>query len=107
VNWDPRQQIRTDLRTAIAQRDAVRASVLRTTLAALANAEAVDTSTVAPGATDVVRRELDAAAIRQVLEGEHAEAMDAALLERFGRRTEAGQLRRQAGEILRYLAVAS
>ncbi|MGH8890194.1 MAG: hypothetical protein ACRDV3_10640 [Acidothermaceae bacterium] len=107
MSWDPRRQIRDDLRAAIAQRDAVRVSVLRTTLAALANAEAVDAPTVPPGATEVARRELDAAAIRSVIEGEHAEAMDAAaLLDRFGRRAEAAQLRRQAGEILRYLPAA-
>lgn len=107
MSWDPRQQIRADLRTAIAQRDAVRASVLRTTLAALANAEAVDASTVAPGMTEAARRELDESAIRSVIEGEHTEAMDAvALLERFGRRTEAAQLRRQADEILCYLAAS-
>lgn len=96
--------MRADLRDAIKQRDVARASVLRTTLAALANAEAVDASTVGSGVTEAARRELDTVAIRKVIEGEHAEAMDAAaLLDRFGRRAEAAELRNQAGEILRYL----
>ncbi len=100
-------RIRADLRTAIAARDAVRASVLRTTLAALANAEAVDVRDAPAGTSEAPRRELDDAAARAVIEAEHAEAIDAAaLLTRFGRRAEAAELRRKAGELLRYLDAA-
>jgi uncharacterized protein YqeY len=107
VKSDVRARIRADLRTAIAERDAVRVSMLRTTLAALSNAEAVDPADVPAGITEAPRRELDSAAIRTVLEAEHAEAIDAAaLLARVGRRAEANELRANAAELLRYLDAA-
>ena len=82
--------------------------MLRTTLAALDNAEAIDPDSVSGGGTEVPRQELGEAEVRRVLADEHAEAMDAAaLLDRFGRRAEAAELRRKAHELLHYLEMAS
>lgn len=67
-----RERMQADLVLAIKAGDRTRVSVLRTALAALANAEAVvdphqSSTPAAFGTTEVPRRELDEAEVRRVL----------------------------------------
>ena len=67
-----RDRMQADLRTAMKARDSVRVSVLRSALAALANAEAVvpghqSSTPEAFGTTEVPRRELSEADEHQIL----------------------------------------
>jgi uncharacterized protein len=76
-----RQQMQTDLFAAIKKRDAARVSVLRTTLAAIANAEAVDPSVPRPKAglfADVERKKLSRGEIRGIVAREREELFTAA-----------------------------
>jgi len=73
VSADLRERLEADLRAAIREQQAARISVLRTTLAALSNAEAVDPSTFPPSVTEVPRRELDDGEIRSIVERERDE----------------------------------
>jgi hypothetical protein len=75
-----RARLQDDLRDAMKARDKVRVGVLRATLGAIANGEAVPTD--APpnvpgrpeaGATEVPRRDLDEGAVRAIIAGEIAE----------------------------------
>ena len=73
-----RRRLAADLRVAIEQRDGLRLSVLRTTLSALSNAEAVDPDSYSPdnhrvGGTEVPRRVLADDEIRSVVERERDE----------------------------------
>ena len=100
--------MQSDLKLAMSARDRTAVAVLRTTLAALANAEAVsaDGSRPAVGAfaNEVSRRELDDAAIRRVIEGERAElAASADEYDAVGQRDEATALRQQLAVLDRYL----
>ena len=81
--------MQADLRTAMKARDSARVAVLRTTLAALANAEAVDTThTSVPVrglyATEAERRELTDDDIRGVIAAERDELRAAAADMRAG-----------------------
>lgn len=112
-----REQLRADLKTAMKARDAATVSALRTTLAALDNAEAVvvsDASTRVSGAiagaqsgvgsTEVSRRVLSLAEMRAILETQVAERVSAAAdYQRLGRDDESERLRQEADVVRRYL----
>jgi len=68
-----RDGLQADLQVALANRDGLRLSVLRTTLSALSNAEAVDPADHAPGVSEVPRRVLADEEIRSVVERERDE----------------------------------
>ena len=76
--------MQADLREAMKARDSSRVAVLRATLGALANAEAVEpltgpiSLTAAAGTTEVARRELSDAEVRAVIERERSELLVAA-----------------------------
>ena len=76
--------MQADLKQAMKDRDSSRVAVLRATLGALANAEAVEpptgpiSLTAAAGTTEVARRELSDAEVRAVIERERAELLVAA-----------------------------
>lgn len=68
-----RERLEADLRVALSRGDALRLSVLRTTVSALSNAEAVDASLVPVGVSEVPRRELGEDDIRRIVERERDE----------------------------------
>jgi uncharacterized protein YqeY len=109
-----RARLQADLSAALKARDRSRTSVLRTLLAALANAEAVPVDQTAtgsiaassPGAlsTEVARRELSPADEAGVLRREHRELVDAAAeLVDAGRADAAEPLQAQAAIVAEYL----
>jgi uncharacterized protein YqeY len=115
-----RQGFREALTTAMKARDHVAVSALRSTLAALDNAEAVDRpattgrnpgieqSPVGAGATEVERRVLTQAQVERLVHGEVAEREAAAgEYDRAGRTERAEQLRGQARVIAAQLAALS
>lgn len=102
--------MQADLMTALKGGDLVAVSVLRTTLAALSNAEAVDP---APGAPlvragllgDVERRWLSADVVASIVERERNELQSAAaLLDAAGRPAQAAGCRARAAILNNYLA---
>jgi len=101
--------MQADLPAAIKARDASRVSVLRTTLGALANAEAVDLS--GPRSTagllgDVERNLLSERDMREIVSRERAELRAAAQeMERLGHRRQAVELETRAGILESYLAL--
>lgn len=89
-----RERLRADLVAAMKAKDEARVKVLRATLAAIGNAEAVDPSSVAAGVTEVQRRELTDDDVRSVIEAERAELEAAAAeLVANGRAEDADALR--------------
>lgn len=99
-----RERLRADLLAAMKAKDETRIKVLRSTLAALGNAEAVDASTVPAGQTEVARRELTGDDVRSVIEAERAELEAAAAeLAANGRTDEAEALRRRRAMLDRYI----
>ena len=99
-----RRRLQDDLQAALAQRDALRLSVLRTTLSALSNAEAVDPADHPAGATEVPRRVLDDIEIRSVVERERDELRTTAhRLRRVGAHDRARELLGQADVLDRHL----
>ena len=99
-----REQIRADLLAAMKAKDETRLKVLRATLAALGNAEAVDPSTVPAGQTEVARRELTDDDVRHVIVSEQAELEAAAAeLDAHGREDEAKALRQRRAMLDRYV----
>jgi hypothetical protein len=105
-----RTQMQADLLAALKGGDRVVASVLRTTLAALSNAEAVEPGAAAPLVraglyADVERRGLSAGDVASIVTGERDElAASAATLEGAGRPVEAADCRARAAILDRYLA---
>lgn len=103
--------MQADLEQAMKDRDASRVAVLRATLGALANAEAVEAApgpislTAAAGTTEVERRELTEENVRQIIERERDELV-AAADERagLGLPDDADELRRRASILGSYLA---
>ena len=99
----------TDLRAAIKARDALRASVLRTTLAAIANAEAVDPSQPTSGTgllADAERRHLPRHEIDEIVARECSELRTAAdEMRRLGQLTEADALLSKAAVLDGYMPV--
>jgi len=105
---DVRARMQIDLRAAMRQQDRPRVSVLRTALAALANAEAVEPQAVAVlegvYAAEAERRELTDADVRAVLHGVRDELLVAAdEIRRLGRAGDAERLREQAAIIESYV----
>ena len=107
-----RDQMQSDLTAAMKARDRTRVKVLRSTLAAVANAEAVDLGphvraniagrTVGP--TEVERRHLTEAHIRELVAGHQAQLEAAsALMAAVDETAEARDLAEQAAILLSYL----
>lgn len=111
-------RLRRDLTAAMKARDTVAVAALRSTLATIANAQALRvTAGQAPaasehvagtthglGATEAPRRELTEADIRGLVAAEVEERVDAAeSLDRLGQGIRAGELRAQAEYLRRYL----
>src|SRR3954467_3325992 len=101
-----RHRLQADLRVALENRDALRLSVLRTTLSALSNAEAVDPGEYgAPEVTEVPRRVLTDSEMRAVVERERDELRATARgMHRVGAHDRARQLLGQADVLDGYLA---
>ena len=105
-----RRQMQADLLAALKGGDRVAASVLRATLAALSNAEAVDPGAGAPLVraglfADVERRCLSAGDVASIMAGERDELQaSAATLDEGGRPVEAADCRARAAILDRYLA---
>lgn len=102
-------RLRAELTRALRQRDAERVEVLRATLAAIGNAEAVpvqthgvalEASPVGVGIRDVPRRELSDDDVARVICAEIAERRSAAAVyEQAGRPDHAQRLRREAATL--------
>jgi uncharacterized protein YqeY len=97
-------RLRTDLLRARRQRDDAAVSVIRTTLAAIANAEAPDLATVDRRVAEQPRLVLSAEDLQAIVHAEIADREDT--IERFeqgGGRAEADDLRRQLDILRGYL----
>lgn len=70
--------MKADLRDALKTSDSVRISVLRSTLAAIANGEAVDRSRFDPHVTEVPRRLLTEEDIAAIVRAEHEDLLASA-----------------------------
>jgi uncharacterized protein YqeY len=101
--------MQADLTAAMKAQDRLTTSVLRSALAALANAEAVDAPDqsslpVAFGTSEVARRALDEADLRAVVTAELDELRaTAAELQRLGRTADADELFARAAVLAGYL----
>ena len=102
--------MQADLKDAMKARDSLRVAVLRATLGALANAEAVEplagpiSLTAAAGTTEVARRELSDGDVRAIVERERTELLAAAdERESLGLPDDAADLRAQAEVLRSYL----
>ena len=117
---DLRHRLRADLTAALRERDRAAVRVLRTTLSAIANAEAHPVAEVAPtgepthgviagavagvAATDVDRRELGIDELRSIVAAERDERLAAAdEVAARGALEAAGTLRAEADLLARYL----
>ena len=103
-----RERLEADLKTAMRERDRTRVSILRTTMSALSNAEAVDSSASRPQrgvyASEVARRELTDDEILAVLERERAELLaSVGEYEAGGQHDAAAELRTKAAVLDGYL----
>lgn len=110
-----RDRLRAALPAALKARDRATASVLRATLAAIENAEAVDTgsavragaieaSAVGIGAAEAARRELTEADVTEIVRGEIAEQQRAAeVYDAAGRADKAAELRAAAAALTAFL----
>jgi uncharacterized protein YqeY len=110
-----RQRLRDALPVAMKARDRVAVTVLRSTLAALDNAEAVvgaaspgslaiERSPVGVGAAEVARQELTGARVEEIVRAEMAEREAAAQdYDRAGRTDRAEQLRAEVRVLAAYL----
>jgi uncharacterized protein YqeY len=93
------------LRAAMQAREQVTVSVLRSTLAAVANAEAVDPATADRHATEVERTHLTEDDVRAIVTTERDELRTAAAeMSSLGQTSKAGELTEQAAILDRYLA---
>jgi uncharacterized protein YqeY len=112
-----RQHLRESLKTAMRARDRVTVSVLRSTLAAIDNAEAVDAPPVAGlaieqspaglGAAEVARRHLTEADVTRIVQAEMTDRETAAVdYERAGRQDQADRLRAEIGVLSAHLSQA-
>ncbi|GAB3763252.1 GatB/YqeY domain-containing protein [Microlunatus parietis] len=97
-----RDRLQAALRDALKDRDRVAARAIRTALAAIANAEAVDPAD--HSTAEVPRRELGADDLRSIVGAEVSERRRAALTyEQSGRTEHAGELHREADVLDRIL----
>src|SRR3954447_1484643 len=103
-----RQRMHADLPAAMKARDASRVSVLRTTLAAVANAEAVHPADGAEATRllgDVARKHLSEDDVRSIVVRERDDlATSAEEMQRLGQDEEAAELGGRAAILDRYLA---
>jgi uncharacterized protein len=112
VTGGVRERLRAALPAAMKRRDAALVGLLRETLAARENAEAVpgagddpgslalEASPVGAGAREVARRELSEDDVVRLVRGEISERqVAAAVYEQAGRPEQAQQLREQAGTL--------
>lgn len=114
---DLQARLRADLITARKARDTATTAVLRSTLAAISNAEALPVAeaslagdgpiagaAMGVGATEAVRRDLTDDDIRAIISGEQTERISAATdLESHGAQEKAEQLRVEAELLEAYL----
>jgi hypothetical protein len=104
---DIRSRLRSDLTTAMKTGDKVRIRVVRSTMTAISNAEAVAASTRAEGTVgyaDVPRREVGRAQIIELIETEIGEREIAASQYRdVGRPAEVETLEKEIGVLRAYL----
>lgn len=114
-----RDALRSDLTAAIKARDTAAVSALRTTIAAIENAEAIKVTgagtlqggsehvagaSAGVGSTDVPRRELSEQEVEEIVRDQIAERMEAAAGYRgLGQVSEAERLIREADLLGRYL----
>ena len=99
-----RDDMQTGLRAAMQAREQASVSVLRSTLAAVANAEAVDLTTAERGATEVARKHLTEDDIRAIITMERDELRRAAdEMSTLGQAAKADELARQAAILDGYL----
>ena len=103
-----RTQLKTDLRHAMKERQKETVTALRILLAAIDNAEAVQTDTsfvpVAGRTNDVPRKLLTEAHIQQILQAEVAKQREAvAECERLGQNDAAEQIRAELAVMSKYL----
>jgi uncharacterized protein len=99
-----RALLRRDLGAALKARRAEAVAALRTTIAAIDDAEAVDPITVGIGVTEVARRDLSIADVRAVLHNHFDDYVtEADRYQSLGRQDAAQRLRRQADTLRRYL----
>ncbi|RNL65211.1 hypothetical protein EFK50_04400 [Nocardioides marmoriginsengisoli] len=112
--------LRTDLTTAMRARDTDRVRVLRTVLAAIANAEAQPAADAGPvsartsgpiagavsglGATETDRRDLSEDEVRAIVRAEHDERIDAAGALPAQAAAQADVLRAEAALLAEYLS---
>ena len=106
-----KERLRADLKAAMRERKSAEVGVLRTLIAALDNAEAVPVDgleerlRMRQDIGEVARRELDGAALNDVLAKERETRLAAALdYARHGRDDDAARLRQEAELIARYRA---
>jgi uncharacterized protein YqeY len=106
-----KDRLRTDLKTAMRERDMRHASLIRTLIAAIDNAEAVPIDAMAArirareDVGEVPRREIDASTLDEILDREVASRLAAAEdYERHGRDEDAARLRGEAELIAPYRA---
>jgi hypothetical protein len=103
-----RDRMQADLKAAMSARDRTTVAVLRTTLAAISNAEAVSDAGSRPAtgtfANEVERRDLDEHAIVAVIAAERAELQASAAEYRgVGQSSEADELDARVAVLDRYL----
>jgi uncharacterized protein YqeY len=92
-----RDHLTTALRDAMRARDGIAVSALRTALGAIANAEAVDATTVAAGVTEVDRVALTEEDVVEIVAAEVADLVATGEeLRSHGRLDEAAELDRKA-----------
>ena len=107
MSWQARQTMQNELTAAIKAGDDARVDVLRTTLAAIANAEAVDLAgpTTPVGLLgDVERRQLSDDDITAIIAAERDELSTTAVhLHRLGQASRAGELDARASILGDYL----
>ena len=100
-----RETMQRDVRTAMQARDAVRVSVLRSTLAAIGNAEAVDVATADRHATEVERKLLTDADIVAIVTAERDELLLAAAeMQSLRQAAKSAELAQQAAILDGYLS---
>lgn len=96
--------MRRDLTAAMRERRAADVSALRSAIAALDNAEAVDTEGIPNDVTEVERRRLASADVADVLRAHREDALaEAQRYEALGQHTAAQRLRREAEVVSAYL----
>jgi uncharacterized protein YqeY len=105
-----RETMQRDLKAAMAARDRTTVAVLRTTLAAMSNAEAVSAEGSRPSlgvfANEVDRNELDDADVRSIIQRERAELQASAdEYDTVGQTEAAAGLRAQVAVLDRYLSI--